>query len=213
MKQRDFTYFVGDFETTVYDNQEYTEVWASAVVPLYSESVIIHHSLLDTFNYLKALPGNICIYYHNLKFDGSFWLPFLIENLGFKQAYLKIKTEQGELIEWKSEKKMFNKEFKYSISDRGAWYNIIIKVNNKIIEIRDSLKLLPFSVAEIGKSFGTKHKKLDMEYKGFRFSGCEITPKEKKYIASLEPYIGDILLVGINYDKKTKKHECLIEKA
>ena len=37
--------------------------------------------------------------------------------------------------------------------------------------------------------------------------------KEKKYIASLEPYIGDILLVGINYDKKTKKHECLIEKA
>lgn len=189
MKQRDFTYFVGDFETTVYDNQEYTEVWASAVVPLYSESVIIHHSLLDTFNYLKALPGNICIYYHNLKFDGSFWLPFLIENLGFKQAYLKIKTEQGELIEWKSEKKMFNKEFKYSISDRGAWYNIIIKVNNKIIEIRDSLKLLPFSVAEIGKSFGTKHKKLDMEYKGFRFSGCEITPKEKKYIAN------DVLVV------------------
>jgi hypothetical protein len=37
--------------------------------------------------------------------------------------------------------------------------------------------------------------------------------KEKKYIASLEPHIGDILLVGINYDKKTKKHECLIEKA
>ena len=37
--------------------------------------------------------------------------------------------------------------------------------------------------------------------------------KEKKYIASLEPYIGDILLVGINYDKKTKKNECLIEKA
>ena len=37
--------------------------------------------------------------------------------------------------------------------------------------------------------------------------------KEKKYIALLEPYIGDILLVGINYDKKTKKHECLIEKA
>ena len=36
--------------------------------------------------------------------------------------------------------------------------------------------------------------------------------KEKKYIASLEPYIGDILLVGINYDKKTKKNECLIER-
>ena len=39
------------------------------------------------------------------------------------------------------------------------------------------------------------------------------TKNKKKYIASLEPYIGDILLVGINYDKKTKKNECLIEKA
>ena len=189
MKQRDFTYLVGDFETTVYDNQEFTEVWASAVVPLYSESVIIHHSLAETFNYLKHLPGNICIYYHNLKFDGSFWLPFLMENLGFKQAYIKIKTEQGEIIEWKPEKKMNNNEFKYSISDRGAWYNIIIKVNNKIIEIRDSLKLLPFSVESIGESFGTKHKKLSMKYKGFRYAGCEITPEERKYIAN------DVLVV------------------
>ena len=52
---------------------------------------------------------------------------------------------------------------KYSISDKGQWYTIIIKVNNHFIEIRDSLKLLPFSVRRIGQSFGTKHKKLDMK--------------------------------------------------
>lgn len=28
---------------------------------------------------------------------------------------------------------------------------------------------------------------------------------------SLEPYTGNILLVGINYDKKTKEHSCVIE--
>lgn len=33
----------------------------------------------------------------------------------------------------------------------------------------------------------------------------------RKYPASIEQYTGDILLVGINYDKKTKKHECVIE--
>lgn len=36
--------------------------------------------------------------------------------------------------------------------------------------------------------------------------------KEKKYVAALEEYKGNILLVGINYDKKTKEHQCKIEK-
>lgn len=36
--------------------------------------------------------------------------------------------------------------------------------------------------------------------------------REKKYPESIEQYTGDILLVGINYDKKTKKHQYLIEK-
>lgn len=36
--------------------------------------------------------------------------------------------------------------------------------------------------------------------------------KEKKYMKILEGYSGNILLVGINYDKKSKKHQCLIEK-
>ena len=36
--------------------------------------------------------------------------------------------------------------------------------------------------------------------------------KEKKYPKSLEGYTGNILLVGVSYDKKTRKHECRIEK-
>ena len=35
--------------------------------------------------------------------------------------------------------------------------------------------------------------------------------KEKKYPESLMQYSGNILLVGINYDKKTKVHQCAIE--
>ena len=35
--------------------------------------------------------------------------------------------------------------------------------------------------------------------------------KEKEYISALENYTGEILLVGINYSKKTKEHQCIIE--
>lgn len=36
--------------------------------------------------------------------------------------------------------------------------------------------------------------------------------KNKSYVGVIENYGGDILLVGINYNKKSKKHECVIEK-
>lgn len=36
--------------------------------------------------------------------------------------------------------------------------------------------------------------------------------KEKKYVKALDDYNGEILLVGINYDKKSKEHQCVIEK-
>lgn len=36
--------------------------------------------------------------------------------------------------------------------------------------------------------------------------------KDKQYVKSLENYSGDILLVGINYDKKSKNHDCIIDR-
>ena len=36
--------------------------------------------------------------------------------------------------------------------------------------------------------------------------------KDRKYPESVACYAGELLLVGINYDEKTKKHECWIEK-
>ena len=35
--------------------------------------------------------------------------------------------------------------------------------------------------------------------------------KDRKYPDSIQDYTGDILLVGINYSKKDKKHECVIK--
>lgn len=179
---------MSDFETTVYKGQVNTEVWASASVELFTEDVHIFHGIEDQFNYFVSLNDNIVVYYHNLKFDGGFWLSFLLVDLGFKQAYESIGNEENQ-VQWLKERDMPNNSFKYSISDKGMWYTIIIRTHGHFIEIRDSLKLLPFSVKKIGESFGTKHKKLDMEYTGFRYAGCTITDDEKKYIAN------DVLVV------------------
>lgn len=182
------TIHVADFETTVYADQTYTEVWAAATVQMYTEDVLIFHSIGDLFSYYKAMPGNQIVYFHNLKFDGAFWIDYLIKKLKFQQAY-EITQEDPFTCHWLKNSEMPNNSFKYSVANKGQWYRIVIKVRGKIIEIRDSLKLLPFSVAQIGNSFKTKHKKLNMEYKGLRYAGCEITAKEQKYIAN------DVLVV------------------
>ena len=188
MKVRKYRYFACDFETTVYKGQVNTEVWASAIVELGSEDVKILHSIGELFDYMVSLDSNIIAYFHNLKFDGAFWLSYLLVDLGLEQAYQKLSEKEYD-IEWLQEKYMKNNSFKYSISDKGMWYSIIIKINDHIIEIRDSLKLLPFSVKRIGDSFKTKHRKLDMEYTGFRYAGCEITEEEQEYIKN------DVLVV------------------
>ena len=36
--------------------------------------------------------------------------------------------------------------------------------------------------------------------------------KERRYVEALKDYRGNLLLAGINYDKKTKTHSCVIER-
>lgn len=204
---------VCDFETTVYKGQVNTEVWASAVVELYTEDVKIFHSIGETFDYLIGLKTNVVCYYHNLKFDGSFWLSYLLVDLGYTQACTRTENNGTLSVVWDDIKDMKNKSLRYSISDMGQWYSITVKVNNHIIEFRDSLKLLPFSVKRIGDSFKTKHKKLDMEYKGFRYAGCEITKEEREYIANDVLVVKEALEIMFNegHNRLTIGSCCLAE--
>lgn len=177
MKKRVARIFAADFETTVYKGQTYTEVWAAACSELWSDDVVnVFHSIEEQFEYFVSLKCNIVAYYHNLKFDGSFWLSYFLIERGFKQAL--------EADRFVKPSELKNNQFVYSISGVGMWYSITVKVHDKLIEFRDSYKLLPFSLKRIGKSFKTKHQKLEMEYKGFRYAGCTITEDQKRYIAN-----------------------------
>lgn len=205
--------FSCDFETTVYKGQTHTEVWAAACVELYTEDVKVFHSIDELYAYFLSLNCNIVAYFHNLKFDGQFWMDYLLVQLHYKQAY--IQNSEAELdISWMKDKDMPANTFKYSISDMGQWYTITVKTDSShTLEIKDSLKLLPFSVERIGKSFGTKHKKLSMEYTGLRYAGCEITDEEMEYIANDVLVVKEALEIMYNegHNKLTIGSCCLSE--
>lgn len=210
MSKRKSRMFVGDFETTVYEGQTDTQVWAGAVVELYSENVKIFGSIMDTLDYIVSLNDNIICYFHNLKFDGEFWLYYLISVLKLKQAY----DEYGENnIEWRKDKFMDNNTFKYMISEKGQFYSLTLKIKGKYIEFRDSYKILPFNLKRIGQAFKTKHQKLDMEYKGFRYPNCPRTEEEDKYIANDVLVIKEAMEIMLEqgHDKPTIGSCCLEE--
>lgn len=172
-------YYSADFETTVYEGQESTEVWLAGICELYTEKPIIVYSISDFYSLLENIDEDIIVYFHNEKFDGSFILDYLLRTLKMKQAYKKFPLNR---VKWLSNKDMPKPSFKYSISDKGQWYTITIKTSlGRIIVIRDSVKLFPFKLEDVAKAFKTKHQKLEMKYEGYRYAGCEVKPEELEY--------------------------------
>ena len=177
--------YIADFETTAEENtheQKETEVWAFGIAQLFdgTEDVTIGNSIEGFFNELSKgrKKDKKIVYFVNLKFDGSFILDYLIRELGFISAY------NSETKAFKLQKDLLPGELTYVITDLGIWYTISVNYKGYIIEFRDSLKLLPFSVNDLSKAFDTKYKKLDMEYKGERKAHGVITMEEREYLAN-----------------------------
>lgn len=176
MPKRKIRVFAADFETTVYDGQDRTDVWSAAICELNTENAEVYHSLPALFLRLDEIGGNILLYFHNLKFDGAFWLDFLL-NQGFKNG----EDVNGE-HKMPKERDLKVGQMTYTISAMGQFYSLAYRTRKARVEIRDSYKLLPFTLKKIGEDFGLKHKKLEMEYAGERYPGCKITPEELDYI-------------------------------
>ena len=182
-------YYVCDFETTVYEGQTDTEVWAAAAVEMYTENVQIWNSIDDFFLWCEELTGRNYLYFHNGAFDFSFILDYLKRRNDYSEAIVKPDGGKVEGTHFLRDKEMRPRQYTYSIADSGLWYTITVKTDQATLEFRDSLKLIPFSVKVIGKSFKTKHQKSSIEYEGERHAGGEITEEERHYIAN------DVLVV------------------
>lgn len=191
--------YIADYETTVSrdtSKQNKTEVWATALTYMFSEDpneVMIDNTLSGFMNrcftlnkdYLSEINtskvkdkklkdeldklGVADIYFHNVKFDGSFILNWLLNN-GFIDD---INNEYWYMEE---------KHFTYLISDKGQWYYIGVRCNDRVIIFKDSLKILPMSVEKMAKDFGIENRKGKINYALERYSGWNITDEEKEYI-------------------------------
>mgnify|MGYP001050487444 CR=1 FL=1 len=189
-----------DFETTVYEGQIHTEVWSSAMVELGSEDVKLFGNIKDTFEYIyhsKRPWDEFILYYHNLKFDGAFIVDWLLKNRFTFTDNHKAK-ERGT--------------FNTVISDMGQWYMIVVNYKGVKITIRDSLKLFPFTLKQVGKAFNTKHQKTDMEYTN-KFSLDDCSECDIEYIKNDVLVLKEALefMFGEGHDRLTIGSCCLAE--
>lgn len=162
--------WTGDFETTT--DTEDCRVWAFALYEIGSNDNFIYGNSITEFMELLYNGGFDEVYFHNLKFDGQFIMSWLL-NAGF---------------EWvESRKAAVPLSFTTLISDMGQFYSIEIyferqgKRLNKTI-IRDSLKILNFSVENVAKGFGLPIQKLELDYTTKREIGHILTESEISYI-------------------------------
>lgn len=163
------TYVVADFETTVYEGQTETAVWSACWDFLDGSGIDLTGNIHDFMEALILEGKNLIIYFHNLKFDGNFILYYLLTH-----EYQWTNNKPNE---------MPPNTFSALISDKNRFYDIKVKTRfDAILEFRDSVKLLPFTLRQVSSAFNTKHKKLDMEYKGYRYPDCPISDEEIKYI-------------------------------
>ena len=111
-----------------------------------------------------------------MKFDGEFIIYWLIQN-------------NFEFIEDKKQRK--DKSFTCLITDTGQFFSIEVyfEIKNKGKKVKkvtfyDSLKIIPFGVSKIAKSFNLPISKLELDYDTPRPRGYVLKDYEKDYITN-----------------------------
>lgn len=174
--------FSCDFETTTKIDD--CRVWAYGWMQIGNKvNYKIGNSIDEFMEWVETVKADL--YFHNLKFDGSFIVNWLLKN-GFTHS------EQPKA-----------KTFNTTISGMGQWYIVDIcygyKGKQKLHSvIYDSLKKLPFPVKKIAKDFGLPIEKGDIDYHTERPVGHVITPDEYKYIKNDIEIIADALEIQFN---------------
>lgn len=146
-------WYTADFETTTekfYNENGYTKVWLWAIAN--SEGhMIAHGETIESFMiYCRDNLNNSIIYFHNLKFDGSYILSY----------FLDLKLQHKRKIYARD-----NACFNTLISEEGQYYQITWHPRSQVtIIFQDSLKLLPFKVKVIAEDFNLPIKKGIIDY-------------------------------------------------
>lgn len=147
-----------DFETStkLIDGKVNTYLWG-----LVSEDNSIREYGIDInsfFDFISKLPETPFIYFHNISWDGSFIIHYLIDN-GF---------EFLEKVNYASN----NNTFSWVADYNTNIYSIKVKTKKGMITFLDSLKLLVSSVDKLGKALNLPKLEIDYnEYTSFKSKG------------------------------------------
>lgn len=162
--------YAADFETAT---TEPTYVWAWGMESLQEEEFQYGTDIESFFEEVKLCKSGSIIYFHNLKFDGSFIISYLL-----KSGYTF------------SEEKEEN-TFDCLITDMNQWYKITVrfgyttqKRQKKIKQIHfyDSLKLIPLSIKQMPKTFDLSMEKLEIDYDADEDGNYILTDEKKEYL-------------------------------
>lgn len=180
-------WFVSDFETTsVKTSSENSSVWLYGICNSNAKVIEIGNTINKFIEWCER-HNNIIVYFHNLKFDGSFILNYLLSN-GYKRVD-KITCDSARV-------------FSTLIDDMGAFYSIEVAFNKKhIVKFYDSLKLIPLKVSEIAKAFNLEESKGVIDYNIY-----EINETTINYISN------DLIIVAkaLKYFKDNKFNKMTI---
>lgn len=145
-------WYVADFETTG-ENELLktgkTRVWLYSIADKNAKIVNDGTSIEEFMEWCEDNPQAL-IYFHNLRFDGTFILNYLYNNKYEHVEKLLVHSKRG---------------FATLIGDMGEYYQI--KINfapNKQVTIQDSLKIIPLKVKEIAKAFNLPIEKEVIDY-------------------------------------------------
>jgi hypothetical protein len=158
---------MADFETTTDVND--CRVWAGCAVDIETLKVEFLGIDLDSFIGYLSNKNTVC-YFHNLRFDGEFILYWLL-----KHGYRHNDSRK-------------DRTFQTLITDDGLFYSIEVvfeKLPNKKykkVVFYDSLKKLPFKVAQIAKAFELPMSKGEIDYNKPRPVGYTPDDNENEYI-------------------------------
>lgn len=145
--------FVADFETN--NNPENASVWLWDICSVQTFEHIGGTSIEQFFDVIGTLAHNdIVVYFHNLKFDGTFILCYLLAN-----GYTFVKIDDF---------KFEDKTFSCIIDSMKKFYSVSVKIGSVNVEFRDSFKKIPSSVDKIAKDFNLGLNKLEIDYDEYR---------------------------------------------
>lgn len=157
--------YTADFETV--NDPDDCRVWAWAILSINERE---YYTGTDIKSFMKQIEKlkNAEIWFHNLRFDGSFILYELFR----------------EDFEYSNKKE--SRTFNTLISDMNQFYEIEIvfkggKNGNKI-KLHDSAKVIPLRIDQMPKAFGIEIEKLEIDYNKKRPVGYQLTAEEKEYL-------------------------------